>query len=299
MTVYDCCPFWNENDLYELRLNQHWDFVDKFIVTEAGETHTGNRKPFNFDHDRFKKYKSKIIYSKFNSFEEEINNNTYLLDNYSVHDRSAKGQNTTDWIRDHFQGNYPLKVLMEQEAQDEDIIYISSSDEILKQDAFEEAIKRFENNKTFPLISGATKQSLGMFRPAFGFILDLYVYKFNLKSEQTPVAMITEVDTIKKILPSTMRALALHTHDDIPDAGWHFSWLDDAGGKKVLQKQKNWAHSRDVLPDQKVKYTHTGVDEALERLFIDYKAEKVPLSLETHPDFLMNNLDKYKGYIYE
>ena len=120
-----------------------------------------------------------------------------------------------------------------------------------------------------------------------------------LKSEQTPVAMITEVSTIKKILPSTMRALALHTHDDIPDAGWHFSWLDDAEGKKVLQKQKNWAHSRDVLPNQKVKYTHTNVDEALERLFIDYEVEKVPLNSETHPSFLMNNLDKYKGYIYE
>ena len=80
MTVYDCCPFWNENDLYELRLNQHWDFVDKFIVTEVGETHTGNKKPFNFDHDRFEKYKSKIIYNKFESFEEEINNNTYLLE---------------------------------------------------------------------------------------------------------------------------------------------------------------------------------------------------------------------------
>ena len=96
-----------------------------------------------------------------------------------------------------------------------------------------------------------------------------------------------------------MRALALHTHDDIPDAGWHFSWLDDAGGKKVLQKQKNWAHSRDILPNQKVKYTHTEIDEALNRLFIDYKAEKIIMSEKTHPSFLMNNLDKYKGYIYE
>ena len=39
MTRYDCCMFYNENDLFEIRLNQHWDFVDKFVVVEAGETH--------------------------------------------------------------------------------------------------------------------------------------------------------------------------------------------------------------------------------------------------------------------
>ena len=146
-------------------------------------------------------------------------------------------------------------------------------------------MKRFADDKIFPLVAGAAQQPFGMCRPAFGFILDLYVYKFNLKSEQTPVAMITEFSTIKKILPSTMRALALHTHDDIPDAGWHFSWLDDAGGKKVLQKQKNWAHSRDILPNQKVKYTHTEIDEALNRLFIDYKAEKIIMSEKNTPFF--------------
>ena len=53
MKVYDLSMFFNENDLYELRLNQHWDFVDKFIVVESREAHTGYRKPFNLDHDRF------------------------------------------------------------------------------------------------------------------------------------------------------------------------------------------------------------------------------------------------------
>jgi len=41
MAVYDCFPFFNENDLLELRLNQHWNYVDKFIITEAGGTNTG------------------------------------------------------------------------------------------------------------------------------------------------------------------------------------------------------------------------------------------------------------------
>ena len=86
MTVYDCTLFWNENDLYELRLNQHWSFVDKFIVVEAGETHTGNKKSFNFDHKRFEKYKSKIIYATFDSFQEEILKHSELLDKHSICD---------------------------------------------------------------------------------------------------------------------------------------------------------------------------------------------------------------------
>ena len=75
MAVYDCFPFFNENDLLEIRINQHWDFVDKFIITEAGETHTGKPKPFNFDHERFEQYKSKVIYRTFDSFETEIAEN--------------------------------------------------------------------------------------------------------------------------------------------------------------------------------------------------------------------------------
>ena len=35
MAVYDCSPFFNENDIYEVHLKEHWDFVDKFISVEA------------------------------------------------------------------------------------------------------------------------------------------------------------------------------------------------------------------------------------------------------------------------
>ena len=41
MSVYDCTMFLNENDLFEIRINEHWDFIDKFILIEANETHTG------------------------------------------------------------------------------------------------------------------------------------------------------------------------------------------------------------------------------------------------------------------
>lgn len=297
MTVYDCFPFFNENDLLELRINQHWNFVDKFIITEAGQTHTGHKKDFNFDHKRFEKYQSKIVYRKINNFIEEINTYPHLLDSYSVHDRSQNGQYTDDWVRDHFQGNYPVQVLTEQGATSNDIVYISSLDEIITEDAFNLAMIKFEDDQVYPLISGVTNKVVNHTRPAFGFVLDLYVYKFNFYSSKIPVAMITEFNVLQKMLPSTMRAWALHTHDSIENAGWHFSWLDNTGGEKVLLKQKSWAHSRDILPNQQVKYTHTSITEALDRLFKDYEIVKVNISKETHPEYLINNLDIYDKYI--
>ena len=303
--VYDCFPFFNENDLLEIRINQHWDYVDKFIITEAGETHTGIKKPFNFDHKRFEKYKEKLIYRKFNNFQEEINENLELglLDNFSIHDRSRAGQFTDDWIRDHFQGNYPIKILKEIGAKDDDIIYISALDEILSDQGFEEGIARFANkDEMYELKSGGEKvhsqnNQPVLIRPTFGFFLDMYVYKFNLFCKKISVAQMTEFSVLKQMLPSTMRGMSMGTHPSVDNAGWHFTFLDDTGGEKVLEKQKSWAHSRDVLPGQKVKFTHINKQEALERLFADYQIKNVEVSEATHPKYLINNLDKYKNYI--
>ena len=87
MAVYDCCTFLNENDLYEIRFKEHWNYVDKFIIVEAGETHTGLSKPFNFDKKRFEQYQEKIVYVTFDSFEEEMKKHPELLDGAALSNR--------------------------------------------------------------------------------------------------------------------------------------------------------------------------------------------------------------------
>jgi beta-1,4-mannosyl-glycoprotein beta-1,4-N-acetylglucosaminyltransferase len=304
MKIYDCFPFFNENDLLELRINQHWDYFDKFIIVEAGETHTGLKKPFNFDHERFKKYKSKIIYRNFDCFQEEINKFPGLLDAYSLSDRTAAGQHTSDWVRDHFQGNYFVKVLSDLDAHDHDIVYASSVDEVLNEEGFKKGLAVFTENKDklFSLKRGGSpvvgpNDAPIKSRPTFGFILDLYVYKYNLFHKSIPVAQMTEFGVHKNILPSTMRGLSLGTHINIQDAGWHFTYLDNAGGERVLEKQKSWAHSRDRLPNQRVKFLNTTKEQALQRMFQDYDVKKVNITRNTHPKYLIENLEKYKDYI--
>ena len=218
MALYDCFAFCWENDLLEIRLNQHWDFVDKFIIVEAAETHTGLPKPFNYDHERFEKYASKIIYHQIHSFKEEFETNgSLLLDDFSLHDRSAAGQDTNDWVRDHLQGNYPIKILRDLGAKDTDIVYLSALDEILKGESFETGLKIFENeDKLYPLKSGNNlvyledKQPFKE-RPSIGFNLDMYVYKFNLFCKNIAVAQMTEFSLLKQVLPATIRSLSMHT----------------------------------------------------------------------------------------
>jgi beta-1,4-mannosyl-glycoprotein beta-1,4-N-acetylglucosaminyltransferase len=290
MTVFDCCMFLNENDLYEIRLKTHWDFVDKFIVVEAGQTHTGDDKPFNFDQERFKPYAEKLVYVKFDDFQEEINKFPELLDDDCVRDRGV-GMETDDWIRDHFQANYLYKVMTDLGAQDNDLVYISCLDEIIKPEAFEEAKTRFQGTELY--------QDL---RPIFGFHYNLFVYKFNLlhKRWQDHVAgMITEFGNFKKILPTTIRDRSMSTHPHIQNGGYHFTFLDDTEGEKVLAKQKAWAHSRDRYPGQKVKYDNITIEEALERMFNDYPHTIVPITAETHPKCVVENLDQYQKFIYK
>lgn len=304
MTVYDCCPFLNENDIYEIRINQHWDYVDRFIVTEAGETHTGLKKPFNFDLERFEKYKSKLVYVKIDTFRNQMERHPDLLDVYSVHDRSAMGQTTEDWIRDHFQGNSFVKTLRHLGAQDDDIIYNGAVDEILTHKGWEEGLKRFEPKDTLyslksslPDLKMAGAHTDLVYRPMFGFMLDMYAYKFNLFSATISAGQMCEYGDLKKILPGTARALCMSTHSSIENGGWHFTFMDNTEGEKVLTKQRSWAHSRDRLPGQQPKWEHTSVEEALARLELDYDTMHREITPETHPQYLIDNLDKYKDYI--
>ena len=294
--VFGCGSFFNENDLFEIKLNQQQAFVDTFIVLEVGETHTGDKKGFNFDQKRFADYSSKIMYRTFDSFDEEINNNSELLDGFSTRDKSAEGRNTKDWIRERFQGNYQVKLLKEAGAKPTDLVLISSADEIISEDAFNRALERFDNTNQFEIRSPSSG-IIGIGRPIFGFMLDLYVYKFNLFCKNEATAVITEFGTLQNILPTTIQGLSMATHDAIPQGGWHFAWLDKSGGLEVLQKQKSWAHSRDRVNGHKTKYENNNREEALERLFTDYKVTKRDISADTHPSYLINNIEKYKAYI--
>lgn len=292
MTVYDVCSFLNENDLLEIRLNTHWNFVDKFIVIEAGETHTGLDKPFNFDKDRFAKYSDKLIYVTFDNFQDEINKYPELLDNTATYDRGPNAE-TDDWTRAYFQENYVVKVLEDLNAAPDDVIFVSCLDEMIREDVFKNCIPAF--------IDKSTQYANGL-RPIFFFHLYLYAYKFNLLHKHWRdhyAAYLTEVGNLRKILPATIRHHSIMTHERVPNAGWHFTFLDNTDGEMVLAKQRSWAHSKDIYPGMKTKFDHTTTEEAVARFFHDYQVTKVEITEQTHPKYIVDNLETLKDFIYK
>ena len=62
MKIFDCVPYFDENMLFDLRLNILNKYVDKFVVVEQLYTHSGKKKRQNFDLNNFSKFKDKIIY---------------------------------------------------------------------------------------------------------------------------------------------------------------------------------------------------------------------------------------------
>lgn len=63
-SVVDTCMLFNELDMLELRLNELWESVDRFVIVEAAFTHSGTPKPLLFAENaaRFAPYRDKIAY---------------------------------------------------------------------------------------------------------------------------------------------------------------------------------------------------------------------------------------------
>mgnify|MGYP001995249158 CR=1 FL=1 len=62
MRVFDCTTYYEEDLMMDLRFNVLNDYVDKFIVSEATFSHSGNQKKIKFNPNNFKKFKDKIIH---------------------------------------------------------------------------------------------------------------------------------------------------------------------------------------------------------------------------------------------
>lgn len=314
--VYDCCGFWQENDVYEIRINEHWDWVDKFIVVEAGETHSGIKKPYNFDKQRFKKYKEKLIYVKFDSFKEEIHKHPEL--DCSIHSMNVGHQMT--YRSDGFQAAYCVKILRDLGVNDTDLVYISCADEIVKKSAFYQALNYFEDSSAlydarafadYHSMHGVTPKNsiiLENTRPIIWFEMQMFIYKMNLayienlNEDKWAAGILTEFSTLNRMLPATLRAPGAITHPKIKNGGWHLSYMDDTDtGEKLLRKMHSWAHANDMLPNGRRRADLDNLNDAVIQIVQEFRLRIpesiIPISYDTHPGYLVENVDKFSNYI--
>jgi len=184
--VFDCFSFFNELDLLEIRLNELYNQVDYFIISEMEQTHSGKPKPLYLSEnlELFAKWSDKIIIV--------IPPNIETVD---------------PWVREHHQRDFIINAL-EPIAKDEDMIIVSDLDEIpraSKIDNYEEP-KFFEQNQ---------------FSYYLNYNVGISTIAPSTFSRIAPMKFIRE----RKLSLTGLRYEEMSNDQKISDGGWHFSWM--------------------------------------------------------------------------
>ena len=297
MKIFDCFMYFDEETVLELRLNILDKYIDYFVIVESSFTHKGDKRDLKFNHQKFKKFKDKLIYITYDEEPPEIRKNL-------INEKDNEAKKSFKYIenailRENGQRNEVLKGL--GSAKDDDIILISDVDEIPN-------LERLDLSKIHEKI--------------FLFKQDMFYYKFNLKlpnldwtgTKGCRKKFLKSPQWLRNIKDRKYPFYRLDTffsdkkYIDIKiilNGGWHFSNLKTAS--EIEFKLKSYLHHREFdenplsveeinsLIKNKQAIYDLKVDKRVNKIGDGSKLEKYP----THklPKFLQDNLNDYKEWI--
>lgn len=295
MKIFDCFMYFDEEIVLDLRLNTLNEYVDYFVIVESSFTHKGDKRKLKFNHDKFSKFKDKIIYIV---YDEEPKNIETIYENDSEEKKSAKYIFNAAY-RENGQRNFISEGL--KIADKDDLILISDVDEIPNIKNVD--LNRFNEKLIF-------------------FNQEMFYYKFNLKLPN--YNWVGTKLCKKKYLksPQWLRNIKNKNYpfyrfdiifsdtkySDIKfinEGGWHFTNIKSAA--EISHKLKSYLHHRefDVKPlsvdeiDQLIT-----TQQAIYDLNLDKKIQKIghgnkleKYELNKLPSYISNNLEKFKDWI--
>ena len=295
MKIFDCFMYFDEEIVLDLRLNALNEFVDYFVIVESNFTHKGDKRKLKFNHDKFTKFKDKIIYL---IYDEEPSGIEEVFENDEDGEKSRK-YILNAALRENGQRNFIIKGL--NKAERNDLILISDVDEIPNID-----------NLDFDKIN----EKIILFKQ------DMFYYKFNLK---LPNLIWTGTKACRKkdlISPQWLRNIKdkkypFYRFDTffsktkymsikfIQNGGWHFSNIKNA--KEIEFKLKSYLHHRefdinpmsikeieDIIKKKQAIYD-LKVDKRVNKIGDGSKLEK--FSITKLPNYLQNNKKKFEKWI--
>lgn len=290
MKIIDTTTYFEEELMMDLRFNILNDYVDKFIVSEARFTHSGHEKEIKFDKKKFPKFEDKIVHIILEKEPNEIIKKNQL---------SSSELRMNSVMRIKYQRDYILNYL--SSFSKEDYVIHSDNDEI-------------PDLKNFDLKKNTKKYVI--------FNQKMYYYKFNLSlprlnwfgSKACKIKNLKSIDILRstknKIYPfyrmdtlfSKIKHQSLHI---VNQGGWHFSNLKtlDELERKYLNDENHAEYESlgftkrkiiENLKNRTIDYNHSAKKNSSNR-FQSTKLEKVNIDLL--PDYILNNLEKYKNWI--
>ena len=270
MKLYDCCMYFDEDLMLDLRLNTLNKHVDKFVIAEATREHSGKEKKLNFDIKNFSHFKDKIIY--------------LIIEDLPINVKSKK----KDWAPNHWRDQYQRNSLIRgyKESSENDLIMISDIDEIPDPKKLSE-FKIKNKYACFLQKNFQSKLNLQNITDKYWMGTKICQKKY-LKSPQWLRNIKTKKRPFWKFYKPKEPQLIL-------DGGWHFSFLKKP--ENIAKKIKAYSHQEfykdEFINEKKISERISNNVDLFDRN-INYK--KVALD-KSFPEYIFNNKDLFKEWI--
>jgi len=264
MKIYDCCIYFDENLMLDMRFNILNEHVDKFVIVEATRDHSGNSKKLNFDINNFQKFKEKIIYHVVEDIPQEVKN-------------YKKGW-SPNFYRENFHRDSISKAI--ENCDPEDLILISDADEI----------------PNFDVINSSKIKKFALLRQKN------FYYKINLQSENewlgTGVCLKKHLKSPqwlrnKRFLRRGFLRRLFFKTQIINNGGWHFSFLKTP--EDIIKKMNAYGHGELAFKTDIQKIENSIKSK---EFFINPKIKLKKVSIDnTFPKYINNNISIFKNWI--
>lgn len=294
--IYDGFLFNNEFELLELRLQEHWDHVDKFILVESTINHRGEPKPLYYgdNKSRFTQYKEKIQHIAVT----HINNNSPYV----------WGKTTTGSPNDQQRNHIPWGLY---DANPDDILLICDVDELIRPEAFE-LMKNNQTHSTFSPLQTLSHFKINFMCATINDPINCHGYLAwskgvrvsSLKQFWLWDATGVKANSYLSCINPNLDILAKLNTLVIPHGGWHFSWW---GTKEdILDKMSTYGHQELDNPfARKLVESETLIEGRINGFRTPQVGNMFPLhkwiasEIDSYfPKTILDNLDRYQHVIY-
>lgn len=296
MKIFDCFMYFDEEVVLDVRLNSLDKYVDYFVIVESNFTHKGDGRDLKFNHNKFDKFKNKIIYLV---YDKQLKGIETVNKNDSESEKSRK-YILNAALRENGQRNFIQDGL--NKAEDNDIILISDVDEI-------------------PNLSEVNLNNIN--EKIIMFQQDMFYYKFDLK---VPDFVWTGTKSCRKkdlLSPQWLRNVKDRKYSPfridilfskkkyssikfIGNGGWHFSNIKTA--EEIEHKLKSYLHHREFdeqsltveeiknIIENKQAIYDLKVDKRVNKIgngskLVKFEFDKLPIYIQQNKHNLMKWLD--------
>ena len=296
MKIFDCFMYFDEEVVLDVRLNSLDKYVDYFVIVESNFTHKGDRRDLKFNHNKFDKFKNKIIYLVYDKQPKGIE----TVNKNDSEDEKSRKYILNAALRENEQRNFIQDGL--NKAEDNDIILISDVDEI-------------------PNLSEVNLNNIN--EKIIMFQQDMFYYKFDLK---VPDIVWTGTKSCRKkdlLSPQWLRNVKDRKYSPfridilfskkkyssikfIGNGGWHFSNIKTA--EEIEHKLKSYLHHREFdeqsltveeiknIIENKQAIYDLKVDKKVKKIgngskLVKFEFDKLPIYIQQNKHNLMKWLD--------